>query len=99
MSILVSTLIEETPMSVIEERGARYGKFDHNAQITQECEEIFRRVAPEYKYMPDVHKEALHMILQKLSRCACGDPFYLDNWIDIMGYAENVVNYIQEENY
>lgn len=83
-------------MSVIEERGKRYGHFKDNANITQGCDEVFKEYAPNFRDMPNIHKEALHMIIQKLSRCACGDFMYKDNWVDIMGYAENVVKFLEE---
>jgi hypothetical protein len=38
--------------------------------------------------LQDYHKEAIHMIIHKLSRMVNGDPNYLDGPRDIVGYAQ-----------
>ncbi len=81
---------------VVKERGSRYGSFYDNARITQECENVFKS-APSYHKASDVQKEALHMIIQKMSRCFCGDTTYEDNWVDVVGYAENVLIHMKGE--
>ena len=84
---------------IVQERGELYGEFEDNARITQFVERVFRE-CPAYEYAPDTHKEALHMIIQKLSRCFCGGSFsYDDHWVDISGYAERVVDYIRKDNH
>jgi hypothetical protein len=35
------------------------------------------------------------MICQKMARIAVGDADYLDNWIDIAGYAQLVADRLQ----
>jgi hypothetical protein len=82
---------------VLEERGSRYGDFKYNALITQQCEEIFKDHAPHYWSLKPIQREALHMIIQKLSRAACGDSTYVDNWVDICGYAQCVVNFLDAD--
>ena len=38
--------------------------------------------------LPPLEKETLHMIIHKLARAYCGNCFYLDNYIDIIGYIQ-----------
>ena len=83
--------------TLLKERGSRYGKFEDNSYITQECESIFK-LAPNYEKLFPIQKEAIHMILQKLSRAACGDGSYSDNWEDVCGYSQCVVNWMREHD-
>jgi len=43
-----------------------------------------------------VHLEALDMIAVKIARITHGDPNEIDHWQDIAGYAQIVVNHIEE---
>lgn len=81
-----------------QDRGLRYGSFSDNARITQVCETIFKQYAPYYFEGSNVQKEALHMIFQKMSRCFCGDVNYDDNWVDICGYAQLVIDTLEKED-
>jgi hypothetical protein len=81
---------------ILEERGSRYGEFKDNATVTQLCEKVFENYAPHYWSLAPIQREALHMIIQKLSRAACGDATYDDNWVDVVGYAQCVVDYLRE---
>ena len=73
--------------ATLNERYSRYGTFEDNANITQELMEIIER-SPNFHKFTKQHKEAIHMIFHKISRMACGDPFYIDNVHDIVGYAK-----------
>jgi hypothetical protein len=42
------------------------------------------------------HLEAIHMIIHKLSRMVNGDPDYEDNIVDIIGYAQLLLNEIRK---
>ena len=75
------------------ERGERYGRFADNARVAQA---IRREILQDSQ--PDVIREALTQIAGKLSRIACGDPFYPDNWRDIAGYATLVVDWLQNND-
>jgi hypothetical protein len=37
-------------------------------------------------------QEAAEMIVHKLARIVNGNPFYMDSWVDIAGYATLVVD-------
>jgi len=80
---------------LLEERGGRYGAFTDNALVTQQCEEVFKTCAPNYYRLKPIQREAIHMIIQKLSRAACGDWSYDDNWVDCVGYASLVVDFLR----
>lgn len=73
--------------NTLNERGSTYGDFTDNARVSEgimdglRCEEGFQNLRP-------VHKAALNVIAQKMSRIVNGDPEYKDNWHDIEGYAK-----------
>lgn len=73
--------------STLSQRGARYGDFTENAKLSQAIKEVMYK-APFNEKLNAVHKEALEVIVQKISRILNGDPDYKDNWHDIAGYAK-----------
>jgi len=85
--------IEET----IKERGLRYGSFEKNAETTQGMMSVVAQ-ADSYNKLSDMHKEIIHMICHKISRIVNGDPMYVDNVHDIIGYAKGLEDYINKEN-
>lgn len=88
--------------SVLQERGSRYGRFEDNASLSQELKSAICRVLDNPtlvrrdQFKP-IHREAIQMILHKISRIACGDPNYDDSWTDIAGYAQLVVDFIRSQ--
>jgi len=80
--------------TILDERGARYGKFTGHAIITQELKKALR-YAPKWNSLNEDQKEALEMIAHKIGRILNGDPNYLDSWVDIVGYAQLVVNRLE----
>lgn len=87
--------IEDT----LKERGSNYGTFEGNAQLTQDLKSIYKEHirAIGKQDLPAIHQEAIDMIFHKLSRIANGDPSFLDSWVDIVGYAQLVVNKLKED--
>ena len=79
--------------NTLDERGSRYGKFEDNADITQELVRVIER-APNYSKLTNQHVEAFHMIFYKISRAVCGDPNYVDNIHDIVGYAKLLEDFL-----
>ena len=88
--------VEET----LKQRGNRYGEFSSHAKCSQQLKQVLyghlqshnqRKLEP---YMV----EALDMIVHKLARIANGDPFYDDNWRDIAGYSQLVVNELNKKD-
>lgn len=78
--------------AVLQERGNRYGPFDGHAMITQTLKEVMNGsvdgVNTNWESLDASKKEALEMIAHKIGRILNGDPNYLDNWVDIAGYAQ-----------
>lgn len=67
-------------------RGATYGLFKDQAQITQQLKEAMHE-AQKWSLLPDDMKESLDMIALKIARILNGDPTHEDSWRDIAGYA------------
>ena len=82
-------MIEE----VLNQRQATYGSFTKNAEVSQMLK-YFMTQGTNYKQMPVAHREALEMIVHKIARIVNGDPNYIDNWVDICGYSQLVIEEI-----
>lgn len=78
---------------VLNQRQATYGSFTKNAEVSQMLK-YFMTQGTNYKQMPVAHREALEMIVHKIARIVNGDPNYMDNWIDICGYSQLVIEEI-----
>lgn len=78
-------------MSLIAERGARYGKFKDGAEIMRDLKHVMYEVDGWNNLTPS-QKEALDMIQHKIGRILNGDPNYDDNWKDIAGYAKLIAD-------
>lgn len=76
-----------TLTQTLQTRGARYGTFQDNARIAQRLKDVVRS-AGKWDEMSHDQREAVDMILSKVSRLTTGDPDYIDNWHDISGYAQ-----------
>ena len=83
-------MIEE----VLEQRQTTYGSFTKNAEVSQMLK-YFMIQGTNYKQMPVTHREALEMIVHKIARVVNGDPNYIDNWVDIIGYSQLVIEEIK----
>ena len=81
--------------STIQDRESKYGSFNDNAKITQMLVDTLK-LGTNYKKLSKQHVEAFHMIFHKMSRCVCGDPYYIDNIHDIVGYARLLETYLLE---
>jgi hypothetical protein len=75
--------------SVLDERGSRYGTFIKHAIITQRLKAVMADT-PNWLLLEDDMKEALEMVAHKIGRILNGDPTYVDNVIDIIGYMQLV---------
>jgi hypothetical protein len=74
--------------AILAERGARYGEFIDHSDYAQDLKATMQKVRPlRWSILPNDMKQALEVIADKMARILNGDPFYLDNWDDIQGYA------------
>lgn len=91
-----SASIDET----LAQRGTRYGSFKDHAEISQVLQQVMLRHAAKThkKPMPPYMVEALIMIAHKLARIVNGDPMYDDNWRDLSGYSQLVVDILHGKN-
>ena len=81
----------------LAERGKTYGDFATKARFIQWLKAGFRATPMWPDLLPD-QAEALELIATKLGRILHGDPYHLDSWHDIAGYAELVTQRIREED-
>ena len=82
--------------AVLSARRDKYGPFINNATISQNLKEILHN-STNWEAMPPDMKEALHMIVHKISRIVEGDFEYDDSWIDISGYSTRVVEKLHQD--
>lgn len=80
----------------LAERGARYGRFRDHAFIAQGLKKSMW-MHPGWSPLADDQKQALETIADKIARILNGDPNYLDNWHDIIGYAKLVEDRLSEQ--
>lgn len=76
---------------ILAERESRYGAFEDHAAISQGLKEVLHQ-APKWRLLSSAQKESLEMIAHKIARILNGDPTYLDNAVDIVGYAQLMLN-------
>jgi hypothetical protein len=71
---------------VLYERGKRYGEYPDHAMITQDIKRAIHSGRSWDSCNPHM-QETLDMIAHKIGRIVNGDPYYVDSWTDIIGYA------------
>lgn len=80
---------------ILKERGDRYGVFKEHAQICQDLKGVMNTVEG-WTRLTSSQKQALEVIADKIARMLNGDPNYDDNWQDIIGYSQLVLDQIHE---
>ena len=83
--------------ALLEDRGARYGHFERNADLAQLLKGTVRN-SPNWMLLNGVQRESLDMILSKMARMLNGDHTYVDNARDIVGYATLMLQDMQARN-
>jgi Domain of unknown function (DUF6378) len=80
---------------ILEDRGKRYSNFAHNAHVLQALKGTLHDQIT-WKALPFDSQLSIEMILLKIVRIVNGGmPDYIDNWLDIAGYATLVKNRIE----
>jgi hypothetical protein len=72
---------------ILEERERTHGDFRVQARIARNLKEIVV-YSPNAIYLSHIQREAIDMILHKVSRILCGHFDHEDHWDDISGYAQ-----------
>ena len=85
-----------TVNEMLAEREDRYGAFENHAARSQALKEILIGGASSWSHMKPFQRESIEMIAHKLARIMNGDPNYIDNWTDIAGYAQLVVDILEQ---
>lgn len=77
--------------AVLDQRATTYGSFKDVAEIIQNIKQVISS-SPNWNTLPSDTKEMLDMIATKVGRILNGDPEYVDNVVDIIGYAQLVLD-------
>jgi hypothetical protein len=72
--------------SILNAREKTHGSWQFQSSCSQELKKVARGYG-NYEPLCDAQREAVDMILHKISRIVCGDPNFKDHWDDIAGYA------------
>lgn len=75
--------IDET----LAQRGSSYGDFREQGRITQNLKRAMQD-SPNWWKLPAYMREGLDMVQHKVSRILNGNPFYDDNFHDMIGYTK-----------
>lgn len=71
---------------ILNERQTTHGDFTDNAIYSQHLKRYLHDTKG-WQELTVVQKEALEMIVFKISRILSGDPTFRDTWDDLAGYA------------
>jgi len=81
---------------ILSDRESVYGSYDEFTQILTELKYVqIQRKKNDWTYY---QSEAMNMILLKIARLINGDPNHVDTWQDIAGYAQLVVDILEEKS-
>lgn len=90
---------DDTPSvdDILDERGDRYGTFESNAKTCQLLKNVLHAQDGWYR-LSYVQREAVEMIMHKISRLVNGDGTYLDTVVDISGYNQLMLDHMRGKN-
>lgn len=80
---------------ILKERGDRYGAFEDHAKICQDLKGVMWDTDGWDRLSPS-QAQSLEVIADKIARILNGDPSYDDNWVDIIGYSQLIVDQLKE---
>jgi hypothetical protein len=83
--------------AILGERGNRYGTFESNAKTCQLLKNVLHSQEGWYR-LSYVQREAVEMMMHKISRLVNGDATYLDTVIDIAGYNQLMLEHMRDRN-
>ena len=83
---------------MLAERETRYGSYESHANRSQALKEALVAGSHNWVRMEPFQRESLEMIAHKLARIMNGAPNYVDNWTDIAGYAQLVVDILNSRD-
>ncbi len=80
-------MMPETIENTLAERGARYGDFTDHAQLSDDLQRRCEQ-SPNWGTLPAWQRWGLRIVLDKIARMLTGDPGYVDNAHDMVGYSK-----------
>lgn len=80
----------------LNDRAAKYGDFRYHAQLSVDLKNKMREGRSWDQLYPYM-QESLEMIQHKIARILNGDPTYADSWVDLVGYAQLVVDRLRQD--
>lgn len=90
------SVIGNFPNSVLQERSATHGDFEHWAKVSQRLKFALAEGAS-WNTMGAVQREALEAVMGKLARIVTGDPNFIDHYRDIIGYTQRAMDYTAKQ--
>lgn len=81
---------------ILAERGSKHGDFTEQAAKAQQLKYAMN-LSDNWNDLEPYKREALDMIQHKVARILTGDSNFTDHWVDIIGYAQLVLDRIGEE--
>lgn len=75
--------------NLLDTRQPVYGDFTETYRISDNIKKSMMD-SPNWNKLRPEQREALNMLAVKIARILGGDPDYLDNWVDVGGYARLV---------
>lgn len=78
----------------LSDRGKTHGDFLMHSTLCQRLRLTMRSFRDPTIISPD-QLQALEAICDKVARIVCGDPNFIDHWLDIEGYARLVRNRLE----
>lgn len=99
----------QTIEDTLKQRGGRYGDFKEQSVIAMGLKNTLRyeysddlltlTVRPGWARLEPYQQNALDMICDKMARAINGDPTYLDNYRDIAGYSQLIIDRLTKEGF
>jgi hypothetical protein len=81
--------MDEKPIAeVLVERGKTHGNWEKQANLSQSMKACFDLAQQPIRTLSKAQRDAVDMIIVKLSRIGVGNPNEPDHWLDIQGYAK-----------
>lgn len=80
--------------AILKSHESTHGHFPTQGGFSQRLKAQCR-MTPNWGNMQDYQKEALEMVLHKVSRILFGDADEVDHWDDIAGYSKLVSNELE----
>ena len=81
--------------NILQQRESQYGSYSDVARITQAIKSQLI-TGSSYDKLSDEQKLSLDMIANKMARAVNGDVNYIDNWNDICGYSQLVIDNLKK---